>query len=493
MKTRDPLLLLGVLTVYVLLGSSMLTTGHDWGGDFSAYIMQAQSIVDHTIPEFVSQNTFTVERSAGILGHGLYPWGYPLLISPLYATFGSSLVAFKTLNLVLYALFLICLYALFAKRLSPAYRFALVVLFAASPAMLVSLNHVLSDVSFLFFSTLSMLLIDRSTWRRGSPSYSLVEGLVVGCSIFCAYIIRPLGLFLLPTLLAVQIAWLSDSRQRGAVTPRRSLFYVLIPYASFIGLVVFSSLVLYQNPVSNWAYLQRTSALLVLKHFYRYVILPALILYDAPFQSLEHHLVALISVPLAVTGMIRNWRREYHFILYSAFSLALYVIWPFFQGLRFLYPILPFFVYFVFRGAQAISGKIFGDRRKLARLVEACLISVVLLLSLDRSLGLALENLQNDRQQSGPYDAISQEMFAFIRTATQPEDIVAFEKPRVLRMMTGRTAYRAGSCDDLGDADYLLISKNEIGPYALNECAQYPGLQAAFENQGFVIYRIGER
>ena len=76
--------LLGFLLLMVaVVVWGTLRQGHDWGDDFAAYIMQAQSIVTGTIPEFMEENRFTIAESSVGFGPYAYPWGTPLLLAPI--------------------------------------------------------------------------------------------------------------------------------------------------------------------------------------------------------------------------------------------------------------------------------------------------------------------------------------------------------------------------------------------------------------------------
>ena len=44
------------------------TSGHNWGGDFSQYIMQTISLAEGTVPEFIIRNGFTVNNSSFPIG-----------------------------------------------------------------------------------------------------------------------------------------------------------------------------------------------------------------------------------------------------------------------------------------------------------------------------------------------------------------------------------------------------------------------------------------
>src|SRR5512134_2267961 len=73
---------IAILLVSLLVGSSTLTRGHEWGDDFASYIMQAQSILNGDTDEFVERNTFTIFESSVQIGPAAYPWGYPLALTP---------------------------------------------------------------------------------------------------------------------------------------------------------------------------------------------------------------------------------------------------------------------------------------------------------------------------------------------------------------------------------------------------------------------------
>ena len=122
-----------IFILYLFLSSSVLTLGHNWGGDFSAYIMQAVSLLDGSASEFIGQNSFTIENSDGTRGPINYPWGFPILISPVIYLFGINLMVLKSINILMYVLFLVCIYHLFAGRLSIVNRLVMLAFFAFSP------------------------------------------------------------------------------------------------------------------------------------------------------------------------------------------------------------------------------------------------------------------------------------------------------------------------------------------------------------------------
>src|SRR5437867_7733666 len=146
-------LLLIVIIISLILGASTLTRGHDWGDDFASYIMQAGSILSGRTREFVEHNSFTIFESSSQTGPVAYPWGYPLILSPIYAIKGINPLALKSPGLCFYAGFLVCLYFLVNSRLTRAESLLVVSLFAFNPLLIQFLDQILSDIPFLFLST----------------------------------------------------------------------------------------------------------------------------------------------------------------------------------------------------------------------------------------------------------------------------------------------------------------------------------------------------
>ena len=123
-------ILLAVLSLSLLIGFFSLTRGHEWGDDFASYVMQAASILNGTMDEFVERNSFTIFESSTQIGPVAYPWGYPLILTPLYAMKGVHPLTLKLAGLFFFAGFLICLYIIMNERLGQTESLLMVSLFA---------------------------------------------------------------------------------------------------------------------------------------------------------------------------------------------------------------------------------------------------------------------------------------------------------------------------------------------------------------------------
>ena len=87
MNKKALLMLALIVLVSGAISFFMLTRGQSWLDDFASYVMQAKSILNGSMVESVRRNGFTVSQSSYPPGPVAYPWGFPLLLTPVYAVF----------------------------------------------------------------------------------------------------------------------------------------------------------------------------------------------------------------------------------------------------------------------------------------------------------------------------------------------------------------------------------------------------------------------
>ena len=101
-------------------------------------------------------------------------------------------------------------------------------------------------------------------------------------------------------------------------------------------------------------------------------------------------------------------------------------------------------------------------------------------------------NLETNRQESGPFDTYSAEMFKFIRTDTPSTSVIVFFKPRVMHLLTDRNAIRIYTCNELMRGDYIVLVKTNLGNQIPIDKIGSCGLDTLqeFENNNFVVYKL---
>lgn len=477
------------------LGYGSLTKGHIWGDDFASYIMQAQSITQFAPTSFLRANEIALKHTDKVEFPLSYPWGTPLLMAPFWALFGLDMQALKIPNLISFVLFLITLAPLLRGYHTIAYLFFLVAFFSCNPLILSELNTIGSDFPFLCASTLSLLLIELTIMRGKRLISSAVDASLLGSSVAIAVTSRTNGwLLLLPLVVAQLVAQGARLRREAPASSPLSRTQLCLPYLWCGGVLVVWNLIF---PVS----LSRFSAIPAwtfeqfAHNLAAYYLLP-LQLFDATPAPLVFFVAFMAFGSL---GAVAGWKKTPHFALYTGANLALLLLWPFYQEIRFTLPILPFLFHFAFEGIRSTAEHLPEARRRLFyRIIGSCGVLIILSLFCTSATEVA-RNLHHDRSvPQGPYSPSAEEMFAFISSHTNPDDEIIFFKPRLMRLRTGRPSFERSKLGALEHGDYLCIYKLASTPEELRRFVErmadgvgtHRGMRLVFENQEFLVGEI---
>ena len=470
-----------IILISLIIGACTLRRGHEWGDDFAWYILQSKSILNGTTAEFMEQSRFTNGQSTTHLGPVAYPWGYPLILTPVYALQGISPLALKLPGLFFYAGFLVCLYLLMKTRLTETESLLIVALFAFNPLLIQFLDQILSDIPFLFFSTLSLWLMTLKGKR------STLQHIGIGAAIFCTTFLRVTGVLLLGCFLIVEFfKLLEDRKDRTRVME--------IIKGSFIVCFVFvllwmTNLLLF--PSGGDSYFSQYSSLLETAKGFIPAYFNAFSLFFGETQGWKY--LYYLMFGLFLLGAGTRWKQDPIFILFFVLWLLVHVTYPYWQGPRYIFPLLPIFIYFIFQAIRFLISRLPQENRFLGqRVVYGFWILIAGILFVN-SITNASANLQNDRSISGPFDPYSRQVYEYIREETPPESVVVFFKPRVMVMMTDHPTIMSTECDRMWKGDYLVLSRKvganqQITPEEIDTC-NLP-LEQVLKNNRFVVFQI---
>jgi hypothetical protein len=473
-----------VISISLILGAASLTRGHQWGDDFAWYILQARSILHSTTDEFMAQSAFTNSQSTTHLGPLAYPWGYPLILTPAYALKGISPLGLKLPSLFFYGGFLLCLYFLLRDRLSQTESLLLVSLFAFNPLLLQFLDQILSDIPFLFFSTLSLFLMTRESNR------DIFHFTLIGAAIFFTTFLRVTGILLLGSFLAVEFFRLlkaRDDRARVMKIIQRSF----VVCAAF-GVLWIANAVLFpgggESYLSQYAGLMETAREMAPAYFQ--------VFGDFFGRSAAAKTAYYILLIFFLLGAWEKRRQEPVFLLFFAFWMIVHITYPYWQGPRYIFPLLPIFIYFTFEGMKAVITRMPEKYHSTVTRVHYGFWILLAGIFLITSGTNAYLNLQSDRQINGPFDPYSLEVYSFIKEKTPPGSVIVFFKPRVMVMMTEHPTIMSTECDRMLKGDYIVLSRKvgenqQIAPEEIEAC-NLP-LAEVLKNNRFVVYEIEKR
>jgi len=477
-------LLVGVAVLYV----ATFDQTQAWGGDFSQYIAQAACLSSGSFDEYRELATFRYENSTDRrLGPKYYPWGYPAILAPVYAAYGLDLFPMKVVTALFFLMALAVTGYVFGHRLSPYQRLFVVALIGLNPYFFEHRQHLASDVPFLFVSLLTIWAIQEAVIHRRRPWAGLVGSFTVGVLLFASCSIRASGIVLLPTLLAVQVVEFVRARQRGGGTVS-DVGRAAIPYAVFFAFTGLATVSLpHESSYADQITLVTFGSLAHNAEYY--ALLPGV--FFAVGSHAVGSVVYLLTLLCVGIGLWSRARQDYLYVTFATLTLALYVIWPSSrQGLRFLFPLIPYYLYFMVIGADRLSdaARPFTASRGWAKRGEV-LAGAALLLLFAIGVGLNVaEHVRGAAPPPGAFQPDSIALFQFIREQTDEDATVSFFKPRVLTLYTGRRAADVTDWQNLKEhtIDLAVWNRDRAPPPELRD------RRIVFQNDSFVCYRLDE-
>jgi hypothetical protein len=424
-----------IILISAILMLACVKDGHEWGDDFALYISQAKAIINLSIYKLYGWNRFSMENS-GNPGPYLYPNGFPLLLSPVYYFFGNNFIIMKLFCGVFFLMSIPVMFVVFKRHFTNRfYPFFIVITIGFSWYYVSFADNVTSDLPFFLFSFLSIMLMNKKN--------TLLNQLLVGGSIFFAYSIRDVGIFLIPALMfynAQQIFIIKKEIKK--------LWLFTIPYLVFIFSFAIAFIFLPHGGANHFEMLFSKFSIAGMWSktlYYLYFISNSL------FIRIRFFIPFLL---LAFIGMYSTWRDTLYMTVYIFLIFIILIIWPANQGIRFLFPVIPFIVFFSLKGMISVYDYYNLNKKSLV-IGLATYAAIISLLNFQQ---ISYYNKTDSNQCCTPELL---QVYKYISDNIPKDDIVAFIKPRALRLFTDRNSIFADISDyDSSPAKYLLINKN---------------------------------
>lgn len=459
LRTYGALFLLMLVNAFVV--SMVIDDGHDWRGDFAMYVSQAQALLNGTVSQLYEMNRYAMDTSSQTLGPYLYQFGFPVLLSTVLAVFGLNFYAMKALCAAGLVLSIPLIYKLSRVHFnSSSYPILIAFSIAFHASYVVFADSVLSDLPFLFCCLITLnLMTQRPTW---------INQLILGLLIYFTYAVRDIGIVLIPTLLVLQFQSI-----RSATPGPVSWYLRLIPYAIFITLFVAAITIL---PVGQENHLEalflENSWASILDNVGYYQVLFSRFFYISELPSAFFWFI----FGLMAIGLFPVAKRSPHLVAFVGFSMFILILWPYKQGMRFLFPLLPMLLLFLSKGLELILDSFaFGKKAKPVIFVIATGALAYL------NIGEIRKYAEKDTNLC--YTQEMKEVYQFVASEIPKDKIVAHYYPRVFRMFTGVNSVRQTQYEfDLRqDIDYFQGNKHATDP---NVIAKY---QVVFESENEII------
>jgi len=413
----------GALCVILVSGFHLATirAGQDWGDDFSMYIHHAENLA-RGIPYAETGYLYNPYNPA--VGPRTYPPGFPLLLAPLVKVFGRALWPMQVLVVLSLAGSLLLLLHLFRGVLPSPHLELLVLLTGLNPVVWDSKDRVLADLPFLCFVLLSFACFAQAASPDAPTRRRMISGLLAGFVAYAAYATRVLGVVLVPTFLAHDLI----RRRRigvAAVAPcavflllAGAQYFVWLGDRSYLHQLTVTAPSLERNALD---YARSLSDLWA--NGYSDVARKALFLAVGGLAALGYAKALRVGIREAGWPEVFPW-------LY----LAPVIAWPSFQGIRFLIPVIPFYLLYCLRGTRDLDETV-ARRWGRKHLVLAGLSAAAAV-----TYACQYSTLQFGRFPTGVARPESVAFFEFVKSATDSNAVFVFSKPRALGLYTGRQA-----------------------------------------------------
>ena len=480
--------------------------GVDWGDDFALYLRQAKALTTGAIDDVIRDNRFSLDNSGWhTFSPPSYPWGWPLLLAPVYAVVGLDYEVFKGLEVIALCVYLLVFFAIVRRRTGFLAASVLMLLVGLSPAYIVHTGTVLSDLPFLCFVGLSLWWMDRCRVT------GLVEGnrlrlAVLGLLVAFAFNIRPEGISLFAALIVLHVTVLGGMALRARPGEfRRSVRWsdALLPYLTLVlGILAFQVLLpgdlLPRAPGAGLGN--------VAHHvdFYQDILAEHVGLKDAglPMSLFGSEGAArgvlLVIVVLAVIGLVarllERFTEDATLAAYLCSASLIMLVSPYQEG-RYLLSITPLLVYFAYQALPTVGRLVSSTRviRPALSLVPALAFAALLggnLIDVARTVDYHLEY---EYTVNGPQTPAAQEMLSIVREQTQEDDVILFFRARAMTFYTDRRAIQGSNLDDVLDtADWYVMAKGSTYSQQLIDEPQAStyGLVKRWENAEWVLWEV---
>lgn len=490
-------LLVGALAA-VMLASHR--AGHWWGDDWALYLRQADGLVSGDPRRVLEENEFAVTMSRGAaFSPPLYPWGFPLVLAPFVAVWGTDIDRLAIVP-VLSACAFACAWYLLARRRVGVLPAAIgVVAVTISPLLLGWTELIQSEWTFMAVAMWALVALDRAVARDGlvgrDARWTMLAAL--GLWAAAAFSVRREGLAMIAAIGAAQIAalvvaWRGGDRPR---IDRRLVGQLVMPHAVagtavWLLQVALPTTVIPRysgtSPWKMWEHREHhVDHLLEIVGLKRPWEDDPTVLGNATLGWIAAGLffgLALAGIAWAVTR-----RRDVHLV---AYALTAFVIGASFRVAisRYLATVGPVLLLL----ALAMTVRLTANLRRpwVTTSVAAVAVGAIAVGNLANAhirVDRAHEIADRGAIEWGPTHPLAVEMFDEVRARTDPDDVVGAPKARAMTFATDRLAVQVDDYRPIPDIELALVV-TEPGTEIHQELLGDPAYERIWSNPRFSLF-----
>ena len=363
-------------------------------------------------------------------------------------------------------------------------------------------NRLTSDLWFAGLAGVFMFLL-YSQWR-----HSLAKNLTLGLLVFMATSTRTNGVFLLvPWVLLV---WQENPKFYGGLRANGNLILVVV-LGGLCGLLALKNDLghgpVYMNMLKSVTPAQVFSNMgLYLKLIGTYPLWHFATIIEATLGAWATILLAAGVWAIILLAIVKRGWQLLPIVAFVGVNLALFCAWPSLQGVRLLFVIFPMLAVLVVVGLMELwqIAKPVLEVRSVARALKkssnwAIALSAIVLV---QGLATAVHYLVTDTNEAFSEEVA--EVYSFVESSVKPNERISFQKPRLMRYVTGAEVFKVAQDYPVNWSDELPLNTYNINDAQIrleNKHINYwivqksrggikPPFPIAFENLKFVVYKV---
>ena len=422
---RKPYFLPALGLCGLLMGILLFDANLSLTGDNAQFINLGRSLADgHGLSE-------TIEGEP--IPHTKYPFGFPLLLAITHIIFPSNLIALKSLVVLLYAISIPLTYLLIRRFAAPLIALGASALCLASPLLLDYSHQVMSEIPFLLFSLIALLLLHRA--QKSSTLSTLALAII---AMIAAYHIRSAGIILIATgilFFALHKKW----KEAGLIAI--GSFLLALPYQirnTSLGGTPYIEQLLSINPYrpeeGALTFTALTERILANLELYGIQIIPHIFL---PSFINANYFVGIVFSGLILYALIMGLARRNMLAVYLTCYLGLYILWPYvWSDTRFLIPAIPILFYAILTSMDELLQLLARALKKKARRTGTVFFFLFLLGSNIFATNELAKSIGQLSPNWGNYFAAAE----WIRDNTESDVKIACRKPYLMNAIANRKA-----------------------------------------------------
>jgi len=440
-------LLVGV--VFIVISMLNVRNSHDWGGDFSMYISQSQNILEG---KPIGETGYIFNPQYPMLSPKEYPPLFSIVITPIIAVWDIEIQPILIFVSLLFALSSILMFVFFNKTegVNKWWAIILSIGFLLNPAIQLLKNEILSDILLMVIILCFLIFYKKKNiWLLGVLTALAILTKEIG---YCLVIV-----FILDSI--ISYIKKEDSAKTISIEAVKFIgvtFLVVILVKLMVGSrfgsayeAHFEQKDLWESIWINLGYYQRKI------HFFLAIELGVWKLYK-PLPIL----LGAIGLTMFIFGWINSKKRINSLFLLVYFGVIL--VYPYRHGgFRFLFPIIPFILLWIFTSIKKFSWNNTKSGTRIAGFYFFLLIGSYI-----------PHDVKTYHKRymikKGPNQIKNQAWMKYIKENTIKNSKVLFFKPRVLYLYTGCKSIANKGDDSIEqierlmdefDVNYIVYSK----------------------------------